>query len=87
MYLYKLQRSKIMQSANPSNSVPAKIPRVAVYLQEEVKAELDRLAFLERRSASQMGAILIEEGIARAKADGRLRAEQEVEFDSNPDSK
>jgi hypothetical protein len=76
-----------MQSANPSNSVPAKIPRVAVYLQEEVKSKLDRLAFIERRSASQMAAILIEEGLARAKAEGRLQPDQEGETNSNTDSK
>lgn len=55
--------------------VPAKIPRVAVYLSEEVKADLERLANTERRSISQMAAMLIEEAIARAKADGRLKPE------------
>lgn len=57
--------------------VPAKIPRVAVYLSEEVKADLERLANAERRSISQMAAMLIEEAIARAKADGRLKPEDE----------
>jgi len=63
--------------------LPAKIPRVAVYLQEEVKAELDRLAFLERRSASQMAAILIEEGLARAKGEGKLPTEQKGDSESD----
>jgi len=57
--------------------VPAKIPRVAVYLSEEVKADLERLANTERRSVSQMAAMLIEEAIARAKAEGRLQPEDE----------
>jgi hypothetical protein len=53
--------------------VPAKIPRIAVYLSEEIKAELEQLAHAERRSLSQMAALLIEESIARARADGRLQ--------------
>jgi predicted transcriptional regulator len=57
--------------------VPAKIPRVAVYLSEEVKADLEQLANAERRSISQMAAMLIEEAIARAKADGRLQPEDD----------
>jgi len=57
--------------------VPAKIPRVAVYLSEEVKADLERLANTERRSVSQMAAMLIEEAIARAKAEGRLQPEDD----------
>ncbi len=52
--------------------VPAKIPRIAVYLSEEIKADLETLANAERRSLSQMAALLIEESIARAKLDGRL---------------
>jgi hypothetical protein len=56
-------------------SVPAKIPRIAVYLSEDVKADLESLANDERRSLSQMAAILIEEAIARAKAEGRLKSE------------
>ena len=56
-----------------ASPVPAKIPRIAVYLSEAVKADLEALANAERRSLSQMGAILIEEAIARAKAEGRLK--------------
>lgn len=57
----------------PVTLVPAKIPRIAVYLSEEVKADLEALANAERRSLSQMAAMLIEEAIARAKAEGRLK--------------
>lgn len=58
----------------PTTLVPAKIPRIAVYLSEAVKADLETLANAERRSLSQMAALLIEESIARAKLDGRLSA-------------
>lgn len=61
-----------MQVTSSLNSVPAKLPRVAVYLSEEVKADLVKLATKERRSESAMAAILIEEGIAKAKAEGKL---------------
>lgn len=58
----------------PVTLVPAKIPRIAVYLSEEVKADLEMLANAERRSLSQMAALLIEESIARAKREGRLQS-------------
>lgn len=63
----------------PITLVPAKIPRIAVYLSEEVKADLETLANAERRSLSQMAALLIEESIARAKLDGRLQSHDGVE--------
>lgn len=53
-----------MQTVNTSNAVPAKIPRVTVYISEVVKTELERLAVLERRTNSQMAAILIEEALS-----------------------
>lgn len=53
-------------------TVPAKIPKVAVYLPEEVKADLERLANLERRSLSQMALLLIEQGIEQARNEGKL---------------
>jgi predicted transcriptional regulator len=61
---------------HPANLVPAKIPRIAVYLSEELKADLEALANVERRSISQMAAILIEESIARAKEEGRLQRDE-----------
>jgi hypothetical protein len=57
--------------------VPAKIPRIAVYLTEELKGDLEVLANAERRSLSQMAAMLIEEGIDKAKSDGRLKLPQD----------
>lgn len=66
-----------MVHQHPETLVPAKIPRVAVYLSEEVKADLEALANAERRSVSQMAAILIEESIARAKEEGRLKQDKQ----------
>lgn len=54
------------------NFVPAKIPRIAVYLSEAIKTDLEMLANAERRSVSQMAALLIEESLVRAKQDGRM---------------
>ena len=45
------------------SDVPAKIPRIAVYLDEDLKDQVERLAGDERRSLSQMCAILIEEAV------------------------
>jgi predicted transcriptional regulator len=58
-------------------TVPAKVPRIAVYISEEVKQDLERLASFERRSLSQMAAILIEEGIDRAKQQGKITPTEE----------
>jgi CopG-like RHH_1 or ribbon-helix-helix domain, RHH_5 len=45
-----------------------------------VKADLEQLANAERRSISQMAAMLIEEAIARAKTDGRLQPEDDSKW-------
>ncbi|MDX2239095.1 MAG: hypothetical protein NW224_00250 [Leptolyngbyaceae cyanobacterium bins.302] len=68
-----------METVNTSNTVPAKIPRIAVYISEEVKTDLEKLAFSERRSTSAMAAILIEEAL---KARGYLV--EELKQDSSP---
>jgi len=52
--------------------LPAKIPRIAVYLEEPVKEALEELANREKRSLSQMCAILIEQGIDRARDEGKI---------------
>lgn len=54
------------------SQVPAKIPRIAVYLSEETKSDLEKLAALEKRSLSQMAAILIEQGLLEAKKQGKI---------------
>jgi predicted transcriptional regulator len=68
-----------MVNSSRISPVPAKIPRIAVYLSDEVKADLELLANSERRSVSQMAAILLEESIARAKTEGRLKPEAQDE--------
>ena len=67
-----------MVNSRCSSVVPAKIPRIAVYLADEVKADLEMLANSERRSVSQMAAILLEESIARAKTEGRLKPDNQI---------
>lgn len=54
-------------------AVPAKLPSVTVYIPEKVKASLEKLAVLERRSNSSMAAILIEEAL---KNRGLIEAEE-----------
>lgn len=56
-----MQNSVLMSSSTVS---PAKIPRVNVYLDQSLKERLEAAANAERRSASQMAAILIEEALA-----------------------
>ena len=43
--------------------VPAKIPKLGIYLSIELKQSLQAMADKERRSASQMAVILLEEAI------------------------
>jgi hypothetical protein len=59
--------------------VPAKIPRIAVYLDESVRQDLTDLANVERRSMSQMAAILIEKALEQAKKDGKINGSDENE--------
>lgn len=50
--------------------VPAKIPKLGIYLSMELKQALQAMADKERRSASQMAVILLEEALeARANAE------------------
>lgn len=59
-------------------NVPAKIPRIAVYLSEEVKADLELLASAKQRSLSQMAAIIIEQRLKELKAEGKLTEPSEL---------
>lgn len=52
--------------------VPAKLPKLLVYLPEEVKADLGKLATVERRSMSNLALVAIEELINRAKSEGKI---------------
>lgn len=66
-----------MESHTPLLPVPAKIPRIAVYLDESVRQDLTELANVERRSMSQMAAILIEQALEQAKKDGKINGNGE----------
>lgn len=46
-----------------STGMPTKKPQVTVYVRDEVNAALDAAALKERRSRSQMAAVLIEEAL------------------------
>ena len=67
-----------MASTHTANlvQVPARIPRIAVYLQPEIKEQLERLAMLERRSLSQLAAIIIEEAVKKAEEEGKIPARE-----------
>ncbi|NEO29354.1 MAG: hypothetical protein F6K36_02645 [Symploca sp. SIO3C6] len=55
--------------------------RVSVVLQDNVAADLEKLATDERRSQSQMGAILIEEALQARKALQKTETTSLVEDD------
>lgn len=59
-------------------NVPAKIPRIAVYLSEEVKSDLELLASARQRSLSQMAALIIAERLKELKAEGKLTEPSEL---------
>ncbi|MEM9487389.1 MAG: hypothetical protein AAGA83_27295 [Cyanobacteria bacterium P01_F01_bin.116] len=52
--------------------MPAKRPRVVAYISPELKADLEKLAKLERRSESQMIAVLLEDAVKQAKEKGQI---------------
>lgn len=58
--------------------VPAKIPRIAVYLPDEVKSDLELLANARKRSLSQMAGIIIAERLRELKAEGKLTEPSEL---------
>ncbi len=58
-----------------TNVMPTKLPKVSVYIEPELKRELEILATVERRSVSQMALYLIEQGIKQAKEQGKIPTE------------
>ena len=52
--------------------MPSEKPRITVYLEEQVKADLEQLAILNDRSASSFIKILIKRAIAEAKKNGEF---------------
>ncbi|MEZ2246838.1 hypothetical protein [Microcoleus sp.] len=55
--------------------MPAKLPRIVVYLPEELKADLERLAKSHHRPVSNMVLTLIQEAVDEAKSEGRIQSE------------
>lgn len=57
-------------------ALPAKLPRIVVYLPEELKADLERLAKSHYRPVSNMVLTLIQEAVDEAKSEGRIQSEE-----------
>lgn len=56
----------------PSKNVPSNLPRVTIYLSEQLKADLEELADREHRSVSQQVVHLVDLAVRQAKAEGLL---------------
>jgi len=56
-------------------ALPAKLPRIVVYLPEELKADLERLAKSHYRPVSNMVLTLIQEAVDEAKSEGRIQSD------------
>lgn len=54
------------------SNLPAKLPKVIVYLDPSLKSDLERLADKEKRSLSNMVAVMIQEAIDKAKSEGKI---------------
>lgn len=54
-------------------SMPSKKPRVGAYISEQLKAKAEIVAESESRSLSNWIAVLIEEAVKRAEAEGRVK--------------
>ncbi|MEG4320361.1 MULTISPECIES: hypothetical protein [unclassified Microcoleus] len=66
-------------------ALPAKLPRIVVYLPEEVKADLERLAKSHYRPVSNMVLSLIQEALDRAKSEGRIPSDNRSQPKSDND--
>ena len=67
-------------------ALPAKLPRIVVYLPEELKADLERLAKSHYRPVSNMVLTLIQEAVDEAKSEGRIQSDdrsQQQKIDSD----
>jgi hypothetical protein len=65
--------------------LPAKLPRIVVYLPEEVKADLELLAKSHYRPVSNMVLSLIQEAIEQAKSEGRIPRDDRSSQNSDND--
>jgi metal-responsive CopG/Arc/MetJ family transcriptional regulator len=55
-----------MNPISTANQVPSQLPRLVVYMPEEVKKKFERLSEKQRRSMSQMVVFLVEQAIEEA---------------------
>ncbi len=55
-----------------TDPMPSEKPRVTIYLDEDIKADLEKLAEANDRPVSNFVLVLIKEAITKAKADGTL---------------
>lgn len=53
-------------------TVPAKLPSIVVYLAEELKEDLRKLADVENRTMSNLAATLLQEAVEKAKREGKI---------------
>lgn len=56
-----------------TSSMPSDKPRVTIYLDDELKDDLEKLARAKDRPVSNFVLVLIKEAIAKAKADGVIQ--------------
>lgn len=68
-----------MAASLVSNAVPTKRPRVVVYLTDELKDDLERLAFKRNRSVSNLLETLAKEEVEKAKAGNELSEDDRSE--------
>jgi predicted DNA-binding protein len=62
-------------SQSSDRAMPSNLPRITVYLDAETKEQLEALAELEDRPASNYVLVLIKKAISEAKEQGRLKAD------------
>jgi predicted transcriptional regulator len=66
-----------MMMADTYDDLMAKVT-VTAFVEEDIKEGLKALADVERRSMSQMMAVLIENAVEEARKQGRISAEQQT---------
>jgi predicted transcriptional regulator len=66
-----------MMMADTYDDLMAKVT-VTAFVEEDIKEGLKALADVERRSMSQMMAVLIENAVEEARKQGRIAAEQQT---------
>lgn len=65
-----------MSVFNDLGEMPTEKPRIVVYVDEEIKAAVEKLASKDDRPVSNYVLQLIKQDIEAAKTDGRLKADE-----------